>query len=78
MTPRQRAAALAATRITDLTLASEAHVAVGHVASALLESGIADNARAFDLAWDAVMGPFRAWERDRDLARQVNRALAKA
>lgn len=70
MTPKQTAAALAAPLIADLTSEKEAHEVVGRVTAALIERGLKDKARAFDLAYEAVMGPFNEWRADLALAKQ--------
>lgn len=71
MTTRARAAALAAPLIRDLVGEKQAQRAVGLVAAALVEEGY--HSTAFDLAWDAVMIPFREWEEDLETARTMAR-----
>lgn len=73
MIPKQMAAALAAPYVRDLTLESEAHHYVGCVAAALIERGVRDKARAFDLAYSAVMDPFNEWRADLEAARGLSR-----
>lgn len=69
MTPKEHAEVLAHEMALDVTDDVHAHLAVAKVASALLEAGLKDRPRAFELAFDAVMTPYRAFHSDLALAR---------